>query len=385
MELMDYLKWRNDVSLRAAPFNEIDNVLLSYLAYADFGELLQEEKRRVSIETCFKRFCKKHDLANVRESKLFIERAPLLLEDMVCGARFRGTKVVHFREVFDKEKVQQFAALVFLLPDGTKYVSFRGTDLSITGWKEDFLMSFTAETEGAKEAVSYLNEVAACVEGDLILGGHSKGGNFAMFAAAFAEDAVKERIRKVYNNDGPGFREEIVRSAAYRELLPKITNIVPQTSIIGRLLSNEAAHTVVKSTAAGIFQHDVTTWEVTKDKFVRAEPDAFSDFVEKSLGTWLETMDDEARKSLVETAFSMIEMTEAETFAEFGENLFKNTGLIIKEFGKLPKEKRSELTAALGSLAEAGRATVLDKIPKITLPGVEARSREEAEERSGQN
>ncbi|WP_314913074.1 Mbeg1-like protein [Stomatobaculum longum] len=385
MELFDYLKWRNDVSLRAAPFNEIDNVLLSYLAYADFGELLHEPKRRVSIETCFKRFCKKHDLANVRESKLFIERAPLLLEDMVCGARFRGTKVVHFREVFDKEKVQQFAALVFLLPDGTRYVSFRGTDSSITGWKEDFLMSITAETEGAKEAVSYLNDVAASVDGDFILGGHSKGGNFAMYAAAFCEDAVKGRIRKVYNNDGPGFREEIVRSAAYRELLPKITNIVPQTSIIGRLLSNEAAHTVVKSTAAGIFQHDVTTWEVTKDKFVRAEPDAFSDFVEKSLGTWLETMDDEARKSLVETVFSMIEMTEAETFAEFGENLFKNTGLIIKGLGRLPKEKRSELTAALGGLAEAGRATVLDKIPKITLPGVEAKSREEAKERSGQN
>lgn len=383
MELMDYIEWRNDVSFRAAPFNEIDNVLLSYLAYADFGELLHEPKRHVSIETCLKRFCEKHDLAEVRDSKHFIERAPLLLEEMVRGARFRGTKVAHFREVFDKEKVQQFAALVFLLPDGTKYVSFRGTDSSITGWKEDFLMSITAETEGAKEAVSYLNDVAASVDGDFILGGHSKGGNFAMYAAAFCEDAVKGRIRKVYNNDGPGFREEIVRSAAYRELLPKITNIVPQTSIIGRLLSNEAAHTVVKSTAAGIFQHDVTTWEVTKDKFVRAEPDAFSDFVEKSLGTWLETMDDEARKSLVETVFSMIEMTEAETFAEFGENLFKNTGLIIKGLGRLPKEKRSELTAALGGLAEAGRATVLDKIPKITLPGVEAKSREEAEERSG--
>lgn len=385
MELFDYLKWRNDVSLRAAPFNEIDNVILSYLAYADFGELLQEEKRRVSIETCWKRFCKKHDLANVRESKLFIERAPLLLEDMVRGARFRGTKVVYFREVFDKEKVQQFAALVFLLPDGTKYVSFRGTDLSITGWKEDFLMSFTAETEGAKEAVSYLNEVAACVEGDLILGGHSKGGNFAMFAAAFCDDAVKERILKVYNNDGPGFREEIVRTAAYRELLPKITNILPQTSIIGQLLSNEAEQHVVKSIAAGIFQHDLTTWGVTKDKFVGAELDAFSDFVKVSLGTWLETLDDETRKSLVETVFSMIEVTEAETFLEFGENLLKNSGLIIKGLGKLPKEKRSELTAALGSLAEAGRATVLDKIPKITLPGVEAKSREEAEERSGQN
>ena len=368
MELMDYLKWRNDVSLRAAPFNEIDNVVLSYLAYVDFGELLHEPKRHVSIETCFKRFCEKHDLAEVRESKHFIERAPLLLEDMVCGARFRGTKVAHFREVFDKEKVQQFAALVFLLPDGTKYVSFRGTDSSITGWKEDFLMSFTAETEGAKEAVSYLNEVAACVEGKLILGGHSKGGNFAMYAAAFCEEAVKDRIVKVYNNDGPGFREEIVRTAAYRELLPKVTNVLPQTSIIGQLLSNEAEQHVVKSTAAGIFQHDLTTWEVTKDKFVGAELDAFSDFVKVSLGTGLETLDDETRKSLVETVFSMIEVTEAETFLEFGENLFKNTGLIIKGLGKLPKEKRNELTAALGSLADAGRATVLDKMPKLTLP-----------------
>jgi len=379
MELMDYIEWRNDVSFRAAPFNEIDNVVLSYLAYVDFGELLHEPKRHVSIETCLKRFCEKHDLAEVRESEHFIERAPLLLEEMVRGARFRGTKVAHFREVFDKEKVQQFAALVFLLPDGTKYVSFRGTDLSITGWKEDFLMSFTAETEGAKEAVSYLNEVAACVEGKLILGGHSKGGNFAMYAAAFSEDAVKERILKIYNNDGPGFREEIVRTEAYREMQPKITNILPQTSIIGQLLSNEAEQHVVKSTAAGIFQHDVTTWEVTKDKFVGAELDAFSDFVKKALGSWLETMDDEARKSLVETVFSMIEMTEVETFAEFGENLFKNTGLIIKELGKLPKEKRSELTAALGSLAEAGRATVLDKMPKLTLPSIASKPRNEEE------
>ena len=375
MELMDYLKWRNDVSLRAAPFNEIDNVILSYLAYVDFGELLHEPKRHVSIETCFKRFLEKHDLAEVRESKHFIERAPLLLEEMVRGARFRGTKVAHFREVFDKEKVQQFAALVFLLPDGIKYVSFRGTDSSITGWKEDFLMSFTAETEGAKAAVSYLNEVAASVNGDFILGGHSKGGNFAMYAAAFCEEAVKDRIVKVYNNDGPGFREEIVRTAAYRELLPKVTNVLPQTSIIGQLLSNEAEQHVVKSTAAGIFQHDLTTWEVTKDKFVGAELDAFSDFVKVSLGTWLETMDDETRKSLVETVFSMIEVTEAETFLEFGENLFKNTGLIIKGLGKLPKEKQNELTAALGSLADAGRATVLDKMPKLTLPSIATKPR----------
>lgn len=365
MELFDYLKWRNDVSLKAAPFNEIDNVILSYLTYVDFGALLRGQKRSISIETCFKRFCENHTLEEVRESKHFNERAPLLLEEMVLGARFRGTKVAHFKEVFDKEKVQQFAALVFLLPDGSKYVSFRGTDPSITGWKEDFLMSFTAETAGAREAVSYLNQVAACMDGALILGGHSKGGNFAMYAASFCEKAIKKRIARIYNNDGPGFREEIIGTEAYQELLPKITSIVPQTSIIGQLLSNRAEQIVVKSSAVGIFQHDVTTWEVTKDKFVRAKLDAFSDFVKVSLGAWLETLDDETRESLVSTVFSMIEATEAETFLEFGENLFKNSGIIIKGLGELPKEKRNELLTALRSLAHAGGATVLNKIPAI--------------------
>ena len=186
-----------------------------------------------------------------------------------------------------------------------------------------------------------------------------------MYAAAFCEKAIKERIVRIYNNDGPGFREEIIGTEAYQELLPKITSIVPQTSIIGQLLSNRAEQIVVKSSAVGIFQHDVTTWEVTKDKFVRAKLDAFSDFVKVSLGAWLETLDDETRESLVSTVFSMIEATEAETFLEFGENLFKNSGIIIKVLGELPKEKRNELLTALRSLAHAGGATVLNKIPNI--------------------
>lgn len=365
MELMDYLQWRNDVSLRAAPFNEIDNVILSYLAYMDFGELLRGEECDCSIEDCFELFRQKHSLEKIRESRHFIERAPLLLEEMVLGARFQGTRIAQYKEVFDKRKVQQFAAVVFLLPDGTTYISFRGTDQSITGWKEDFLMSFTAETEGAREAVSYLNQVAVCMDGALILGGHSKGGNFAMYAAAFCEKAIKERIARIYNNDGPGFREEIIDTEAYQEILPKITSIVPQTSIIGQLLSSRAEQIVVKSNAVGIFQHDVTTWEVTKDKFVRAKLDAFSDFVKVSLGSWLETLGDETRESLVSTVFSMIEATEAETFLEFRENLFKNSGIIIKGLGELPKEKRNELLTALRSLAHAGGTTVLNKIPNI--------------------
>ena len=367
MALLDYLKWRNDVSFDVSSFNDVDNVILSCLAYTDFGELLSEHNKIYSIEETFKLFCEKHSLQEVRESKQFLERVPLLFEDMVVGDRYKGTRIGYYKDVLEKETIKQFAAVVFFLPDGTNYIAFRGTDSTITGWKEDFLMSCSSDTEGAKEAVAYLNEVAKNIEGDLILGGHSKGGNFAMYASIFCDEEVKERITKVYNNDGPGFRDEIIYTDEYKKAVPKICNIIPQTSIIGQLLSNYGKYTIIKSNATGIFQHDALTWEPTKDRFISSELDDFSKFVKVALGTWLKELDDETRQSVVSTVFSMIEETEAETFKEFGDSLFKNSKIILKELVNLPKEKREELMTAMGSLAQISGKAVFDKIPKIQL------------------
>lgn len=367
MALLDYLKWRNDVSFDVSSFNDVDNVILSCLAYTDFGELFNEHNKIYSIEETFKLFCEKHSLQEVRESKQFLERVPLLFEDMVVGDRYKGTRIGYYKDVLEKETIKQFAAVVFFLPDGTNYIAFRGTDSTITGWKEDFLMSCSSDTEGAKEAVAYLNEVAKNIEGDLILGGHSKGGNFAMYASIFCDEEVKERITKVYNNDGPGFRDEIIYTDEYKKAVPKICNIIPQTSIIGQLLSNYGKYTIIKSNATGIFQHDALTWEPTKDRFISSELDDFSKFVKVALGTWLKELDDETRQSVVSTVFSMIEETEAETFKEFGDSLFKNSKIILKELVNLPKEKREELMTAMGSLAQISGKAVFDKIPKIQL------------------
>ena len=366
MELLDYLKWRNDVTFSVASFNDIDNVILSCLSYMDFGELFSKQNTTYTLEEVFERFCKKYSFEEIRESRQFLKRIPLLLEEMVLGERFKDTRIVHYTDDLDKEKIKQFAAVTFVLPDGTNYISFRGTDSTITGWKEDFLLSFMPETEGSKEAVDYLNYVSNLLEGDLIIGGHSKGGNFAMYASAFCDEIVKARIAKVYNNDGPGFREEIIDSREYQEILPKICNILPQTSIIGQLLSNNGEEKVIKSNATGLFQHDAMTWEVTKDKFVADELDAFSNFVKASLGSWLEKIDDETRQSVVSTVFSMIEETEAETFEEFSDSLFKNTRIMLKGLVKLPKERRNELMGALSTLVQVSDKTAFDTIPKIS-------------------
>lgn len=359
MELLDYLQWRNDVPLSVSPFNEVDNVIFSYLSYIDFRDLKEDWNGFFDLKELFQDFCEKHSLEEIQTTGEFTERAPLLLKEMMEGERFSATKVGYYAEDFDKDKVKQFAALVFLLPDGRNYISFRGTDKTITGWKEDFLMSCQSETAGAKEAVAYFKKIAPVLEGELILGGHSKGGNFAMYAAAFCEAEHKERIMQVYNNDGPGFREEVIQSPEFQELLPKIITIAPQSSIIGQLLSNPAKQHVIHSTAKGILQHDAMTWEAEKDRLVSSELDELSHYAKTTLGSWLESMDDETRESLCTTAFSLIDSTNSETFIEFSGNLMKNMETIWKEMGKLPEEKKKEIMDALANLMESSKKSAL--------------------------
>ena len=362
MELLDYLQWRNDVPLSISPFNEVDNVIFSYLSYIDFRDLKEDWKGFFDLKDLFRDFCEKHSLEEIETTGEFTERAPLLLKEMMEGERFSDTKVGYYAEDFDKDKVKQFAALVFLLPDGRNYISFRGTDKTITGWKEDFLMSCQSETAGAKEAVEYFNKIASVLEGKLILGGHSKGGNFAMYAVAFCEAEYKERIVQVYNNDGPGFREEVIQSPEFQEILPKISTIAPQSSIIGQLLSNPAKQHVIHSTAKGILQHDAMTWEAEKDSLVSSELDELSEYTKTTLGSWLESMDDETRESLCTTAFSLIESTKSETFIEFSGNLMKNMETIWKEMGKLPEEKKKEIMNALSNLMESSKQAAVSQI-----------------------
>ena len=345
MELLDYLAWRNDVPLSISPFNEVDNVIFSYLSYIDFRDLKEDWKGFFDLRDLFRDFCEKHSLEEIETTGEFTERAPLLLKEMMEGERFSATKVGYYAEDFDKD-----------------YISFRGTDKTITGWKEDFLMSCQSETAGAKEAVEYFNKTAPVLEGELILGGHSKGGNFAMYAAAFCEAEYKERIVQVYNNDGPGFREEVIQSPEFHEILPKISTVAPQSSIIGQLLSNPAKQHVIHSTAKGILQHDAMTWEAEKDSLVSSELDELSEYTKTTLGSWLESMDDETRESLCTTAFSLIESTKSETFIEFSGNLMKNMETIWKEMGKLPEEKKKEIMNALSNLMESSKQAAVSQI-----------------------
>ena len=358
--IFDYLKWRGDVPFSADPFNAIDNLILAELAYVDFGGILNDSFRKISLKTVDERFFKTHSRSEAEKSKDHIERAPLLMDGMLSGGRFRDTKLVKYVNIVNADKDMQIAAVTYLLNDGSAYVAFRGTDSTIVGWKEDFNMSYLPDTEGQRSAVRYLNEVGAKHKGPIWVGGHSKGGNFAVYAAAFCREEVQNRIVKVYTNDGPGFRDEVMSRKGYQSILPRVVSVIPDTSIIGMLLASKVKHIVVKSSENGIAQHDVFTWQLERNRFVTAKPSAFGTFIMNSQKDWLSKIDDESREMFVNTLFSLFEATGADTFGEMKENFFKSAERMLSTINELSRERQNEFKEIWGELIQSSTQAVKD-------------------------
>ncbi|MCI8482579.1 MAG: DUF2974 domain-containing protein [Clostridia bacterium] len=241
--IFDYLTWRGDLTLEQSEFNEIDNLILARFSYLPFDNVLKEGEA-ITIKEAAKRF-EKLDIKKER----ILQKEDIDLFPTLAGCnRFCDMKITDYINKINLKEEKQFSAITILMPDETIYISFRGTDNTLIGWKEDFNMSFQGKVPSQIDAVEYVKGVAKKYQNPLRIGGHSKGGNVAVYAASFCTEKIQERIINVYNNDGPGFHEEVIVKPSYQKMLSKIHTYVPQTSIIGRLLYHEENYTVVQST-----------------------------------------------------------------------------------------------------------------------------------------
>ncbi len=352
--VFDYLEWRGDIPFTADPFNEADNLVLAETSYAHLDGIMEDSFDTVPLEKVCREYFEAHSRQEAEESSNHIARAPLLMDGMLSGARFSGTLLTKYVNIINTDKDMQMSAVTFLLSDGSAYVAFRGTDSTVVGWKEDFNMSYMPVTEGQRSAARYLSEVGAAIDRPLRVGGHSKGGNFAVYASAFCEEAVKDRIIEVYTNDGPGFRDEVMACEEYSRVLPKVTSIVPDTSIIGMLLTSSVKHTIVKSSEKGIMQHDGLTWQIERNRFVKTEQSRLGSFISSSQRDWLSKIDDESREMFVNTVFSIFEATGADTFGQMEDNKLHAAERMMSTIKGLPKEQQKELISIIGELIQSG-------------------------------
>ena len=270
--ILDYLDWREDLTLAQDPFNEVDNLILAELSFVDFGGIVPGpgEGRAVPLWKAAEAYFAKTEGRPIDMGVLVPNQIPELLRRTAASPRFRDMKLNGFVDHLDTVKAEQFAALAAECGDGTVYLSFRGTDDTLAGWKEDFYLSCMREVPAQKMAVTYTEAMAHQYPRiKLRLGGHSKGGNLAVWAGVFCPTAVQRRIAAVWSNDGPGFHEDILSLPRHIRLAERIHTIVPKSSVVGMLLEHEEDYTVVDSSQQGLMQHDGFSWEVLGNHFVR--------------------------------------------------------------------------------------------------------------------
>lgn len=342
--ILDYLAWRGDLPLTRDPFNTIDALLLSSLSYVDFAGVVPGiGGGRITVEEAAIRFFEMHSEAELENDKSFINFGPVLLKALAASDRFKDAYLLNFIDDTDISRGIQFAAVEIDTSDGIPFISFRGTDDTIIGWKEDFNLSFMtvpAETEAA----DYLKKVMAARTDRYRIGGHSKGGHLAIYAVMAAPDDLSDRALDIFSFDGPGFNHEVMESEHFMTIQPKITKVIPESSIVGRLLCNTTDPIVVKSNELGIMQHLPLSWQLEGKEFETCDfTDKISDLFDDTMTTWLGEMDFEARKVFVDELFSVFEASGCETLTAMTKVGLKGSKAMIERMRQIRNDSGAKV------------------------------------------
>jgi hypothetical protein len=265
----------------------------------------------------------------------------------------------------DLEAEKQFSALTILDCGGASLISYRGTDNTIVGWKEDFNMSFSDAVPAQLEAVAYLEKMASLIRGPLRLGGHSKGGNLAAYAAAFCSKKIRRRIRAIYSNDAPGFSRAVIESPGYREIRDRIQSFVPQSSVVGMLFEYEKNHVVVKSNQTGLMQHDVFSWEVTRDDVARLkEMSQEGAFLNRTIKEWIDGMSVEQRQHFTGALYEILTATETGSLQKLSADWLKSASLMIQAYNDIDEPTKKVITKTLSAFFKAARNNINTLLPQ---------------------
>jgi len=333
--ILNYLEEQGNIPFSHSGFNEVDNLILSQIAYVDFDGIVPGigTNEFITVKNASESFFATHSEDEMLLSKSLIKLSPFVLKEMAKGERFQNARLLNYISQLDETVPKQFAALHIELSDGTVYVAFRGTDDNLVSWQEDFNMSY--KTVPAQiEAAEYLESTMQNSDKYFRVGGHSKGGNLAVYSAMKCLDSIKNRMIEIYDNDAPGFSKKILQSDEYDKISNKIIRITPEFSVIGMLLEHKGVHKIVGSNAKGIMQHDAMTWEVSENHFAYKERLAKkSCLLCKTISRWMNTLRTEQRKDIIKSLFDVLGAKGTKKVSDISDGkvtLFKTVKMIAK-------------------------------------------------------
>ena len=355
--MTDYLLWRGDVTFREKELNEVDSLILCTLCYLPWEDLVPstDSAEGLPFITAAGKF-----VSSGRAPLGAIDPRPLL-RPCALSARFSSALAGDFVNRVNRQNGMQFCAMTFRLDDGSLFAAFRGTDSTLTGWREDFSLSYSETTPAQEAAVRYLELIAAKYPGPISLGGHSKGGNLALYAASFCRGSVRARIGAVYSCDGPGLNEKTVCLPGFVPLGDRLRLIIPEESVVGVMMNDGEERKVVKSSAKGFQQHDPMTWQVLGPSFEEAGGQTGNSvFVDRTFRRWLGDMSEQEREGLTTLLFDGMEATGANTMGEAKAQGLNAAGAMVKNFIAMDGSRQKDVLEAVGKLLRAGGGQLAD-------------------------
>ena len=339
------------------PFCDVDSLILSCMSYLEIPTQMANAHTWRGLRLA--------DLYRAEHfDRLFSvtfapKRTRQLLTALAASPRFRDIRVMGYTTDLDTLRETQFSAMTFRLTPKLSYIAFRGTDSTLVGWKEDFNMAFRTPVPAQQAARSYLTTAAVHCPGEILLGGHSKGGNLAVYAAAFCGARLQKRIGTVYSHDGPGFLPEVLESPGFSGIVDRISKTLPQSSVVGMLLEHQEAYKIVKSKGLSLLQHDPFTWEVKDGGFLPLEHLTMeARHWEHTLTAWLQKVDHTQRERLVDVLFGILSSTDVHTLDQLRTDWQKTLPAVAKEAASLDHEARELLFRTLKELAALSLKTL---------------------------
>ena len=304
MDIYAYIKKFKDYTFDEKEFNEVDNVILSSIMYLDFTRIVQNGYVGISLHDAGKIYLETYKRFDIYTKGVAQKTAFITLEHVVDTKRYKDIILSNYRYITSLDT--QFSALTFTISKNLKYIGFEGTDELISGWKEDAFFSFKFPVDAQKYAIAYINEVVKLRDKKIILGGHSKGGNLALVAGMYANPLIKPKIKRIISNDGPGLRKEEFYSHKYKSIKKKFMHIIPSHSLVGILLYNDD-YIVVKTNKKNILAHDLATWLVEDDHFIKSPRDKESIIIEEKLNEYISSLSYKDQEKVVKSIFRELE------------------------------------------------------------------------------
>lgn len=293
--IFDYLD-ENKELITKENFNILDSLIITRIVYLPFNDILSKNEKK-PLSYLLNIVCKYQD-------KYYLMNDDIkLVKYLLNSNRFKNIEVFNYVNSIDEKLEKQFGAMVFDL-EFANYVCFKGTDKTLIGWKEDLNMSYD-KIPSQEQALKYLNEILKTSDKNILVGGHSKGGNLAIYSSIYIDDA--SRILKIYNFDGPGFLSDTLNEKGYDKIIDKIETIIPSSSIIGLLLNRKEKIKIINSTSFFVMQHDLYSWEVNKNDFVYLDKITnISASLNKSISLWMDQTTPKQRKEFINSVYSKI-------------------------------------------------------------------------------